>query len=155
MRLIDHIWRRAEAIQQQLCLAGLCGSTSITMMGLEEVQKARWFKCQEQTHTLANNDSKLTVGVHVLWTQGMWTKGHLTRAESAVATLLRTEHTGFNASLLRRPVPGYPKPGCKCGWRRKSKTHPLVLPCACTGARHGFRSKDKRIPQAATDWGKF
>jgi hypothetical protein len=102
-------------MQQQSHLAGPDRSRSKTAAKreLEETWKARWTKYQQQTCTVAN-DNKLSVAVRATWTPGLRTKGNLTRAESTVATLLRTEYIGLNDYLYRRRVPGYLKPDCDC-----------------------------------------
>jgi len=50
------------------------------------------------------------------------------RAESTVATLLRTEHIGLNDYLCRLHVPGYSKPDCGCAWPRQTPKH-IILFC--------------------------
>jgi hypothetical protein len=93
----------------------------------EETWKARWTKYQQQTCTVAN-DNKLSVAVRATWTPGLRMKENLTRADSTVATLLRTEHIGLNDYLCRRRVPGYSKPDCDCGWPRQTPKH-IILFC--------------------------
>jgi hypothetical protein len=61
------------------------------------------------------NDNKLSAAARATWARGLRTKENLTRAESTVATLLRTEHIGLNDYLCRRRVPRYSKPDCDCG----------------------------------------
>ena len=94
---------------------------------LEETWKARWTRYQQQAREGAN-DSKLSAAVRTMWTRGLRTKENLTRAESTVATLLRTEHIGLNDYLCQRRVPGYLKPDCECGWPRQTPKH-IILFC--------------------------
>lgn len=51
----------------------------------------------------------------------------LTRAESTIATLLRTEHIGLNDYLYRRRVPDHNTPACTCGARRQTPKHILLF----------------------------
>ena len=68
----------------------------------------------------------------------------LLKAQSTVATLLRTEHVGLNDYLCRRKVPGYDSPLCDCGWPRQTVKH-IVLFCL-----RFARDRDKMIQEAAT-----
>jgi len=52
----------------------------------------------------------------------------LSRAQSSLATLLRTEVIGFNAFLYKRRVPGVTSPGCPCGWAHQNARH-MVMKC--------------------------
>jgi hypothetical protein len=115
---------KAESMQQQSHLAGPDRGRSETAAKreLEETWKARWTRYQQQTCTVAN-DNKLSVAVRATWTSGLRTKENLTRAESTVATLLRTVNIGLNDYLCRRRVPGYLKPDCECGWPRQTPKH--------------------------------
>lgn len=100
---------------------------------LEETWKARWTRYQQQAREGAN-DSKLSAVVRTTWTRGLRTKENLTRAESTVATLLRTEHIGLNDYLCRQQVPGYLKPDCECGWLRQTLKHSILFcPIYMTG----------------------
>jgi hypothetical protein len=116
-------------MQQQSKLAGPDRGRSkiAAKRELEETWKARWTKYQQQTCTVAS-DNKLSVAVRATWTPGLRTKENLTRAESTIATLLRTEHIGLNDYLCRRRVPGYSKPDCDCGWPRQTPKH-IILFC--------------------------
>jgi hypothetical protein len=128
-RHIDQFRTRAKSIQVQPYLAGLerGGSKMAAKRELEETWKARWAKYQQQTRE-ATNDNRLSAAVRTTWTRGLRTKENLTRAESTVATLLRTEHIGLNDYLCRRRVPGYLKPDCGCGWPRQTPKH-IILFC--------------------------
>lgn len=66
----------------------------------------------------------------------------LLKAESTLATLLRTEHIGLNDYLYRRGVPDCPSPLCECGWPRQTVKH-IVLFCP----RYA-RDRDKMIQEA-------
>lgn len=128
-RHIDQFRTRAKSMQQQSYLAGPDRGRKKTAAKreLEETWKARWTKYQQQTSAAANNN-KLSVAVCAAWTPKLRTKENLTRAESTVATLLRTEHIGLNDYLCRRRVPGYSKPDCDCGWPRQTPKH-IILFC--------------------------
>jgi hypothetical protein len=116
-------------MQQQSHLAGLDRGRSKTAAKreLEETWKARWARYQQQTCTVAN-DNKLSVAVRAIWVRGLRTKENLTRAESTIVTILRTEHIGLNDYLFRRRVPGYSKPDCDCGWPQQNPKH-IILFC--------------------------
>lgn len=98
-RHIDESRTRARSMQQRSCLPALGGSRTdgsrtATKKELEETWKAR---CEYQQQTCAVvNDSQLSVAVRTIWARGLRTKENLTRAESTVATLLRTGHFGLN-----------------------------------------------------------
>lgn len=125
----DQFRTRLKSIGQQSCLAGPEHGRSkmAAKRELEGVWEAIWTKYQQQTRAMAN-DNKLSVAVRATWARGLRAKENLTRAESTVATLLRTEHIGLNDYLCRRRVPGYLKPDCDCGWPRQTPKH-IVLFC--------------------------
>ena len=50
----------------------------------------------------------------------------LTRAQSSVATQLRTEHIGLRTYLHRRRVPGVESPACPCGYQSQNVKHMLT-----------------------------
>jgi exonuclease III len=52
----------------------------------------------------------------------------LTRPQSSLATLLRTEVIGFNAFLHKRKVPGVTSQGCPCGGPYQNARH-MVMDC--------------------------
>ena len=52
---------------------------------------------------------------------------NLTKAQSALATQLRTEKIGLRAFLFSRKVPGI-TPDCDCGWPRQTAKH-IILYC--------------------------
>lgn len=116
-----------KSIQQRSRLAGRHGSKTDAKRELEENWKARWTEYQQQACAVAN-DSRMSVAARATWNRGLRTKENLTRAESTVATLLRTEHIGLNDYLSRRRVPGYAKPDCDCGWPRQTPKH-IILFC--------------------------
>lgn len=134
-RLIDQFLTKGEPIQEQPYPAGSeRGRSKMALKReLEETWKARWTRYQQQAREGAN-DSKLSAAVRTTWTRGLRTKENLTRAESTVATLLRTEHIGLNDYLCRRRVPGYLKPDCECGWPRQTPKHSILFcPTHMTG----------------------
>ena len=51
----------------------------------------------------------------------------LTKVESTINTLLRTEHIGLNRYLHHRKVPGHPTPACPCGHDQQSTMHVVVF----------------------------
>jgi hypothetical protein len=128
-RHIDQFLTKGEPIHEQPYPAGSeRGRSKIAAKrGLEETWKVRWTKYQQQTRE-GVNDNKLSAAVRTAWTRGLRTKENLTRAESTVATLLRTEHIGLNDYLCRRRVPGYLQPDCECGWPRQTPKH-IILFC--------------------------
>jgi hypothetical protein len=127
-----HIYQfrtRAESMQQRSHTPGFDRGWCKTAAKreLEESCKAKWTKYQQQT-CMVVDDNRLSVAVRATWTPKLRTKENLTRAESTVATLLRTEHIGLNDYLCRRRVPGCLKPDCNCGWPRQTLKH-IVLFC--------------------------
>jgi hypothetical protein len=50
----------------------------------------------------------------------------LTRAQSSIATQLRTEHIGLRTYLHRRYVPGVESPACPCGFQSQNVKHMLT-----------------------------
>ncbi|KAI1002793.1 hypothetical protein K3495_g5411 [Podosphaera aphanis] len=53
---------------------------------------------------------------------------HLTRAQSSIATQIRSEHIGFNSYLYRRKVPGVDDPSCTCGFPSRNVEH-MIMAC--------------------------
>lgn len=74
------------------------------------------------------NDNKLSAAVRTTCSRGLRAKENLTRAESTVATLLRTEHISLNDYLCRRRVPGCLRLDCDCSWLRQTLKH-IILFC--------------------------
>jgi len=68
----------------------------------------------------------------------------LNKAQSTIATLLRTEHIGLADYLCRQKVPDYPSPMCECGFERQTPKH-IVLFCP-----RFERNRDKIIGEAGT-----
>ena len=70
-----------------------------------------------------------TVATQAPW-NGKQHKLHakLSKVESTIATLLRTEHVGLNGYLKRMRVPGHPTAACPCGYRTQSTNH-VVIHC--------------------------
>lgn len=52
---------------------------------------------------------------------------HLTRPQSTLATLLRTEHIGLRDYLFRRRVPGIMSSACTCGFQKQDPKHILLF----------------------------
>ena len=87
----------------------------------------------------------------------------LSKPQSTLATLLRTEHIGLEDFLSRRKVPGHLSPACPCGWHRQTPKHILLfcpdfqqgraqmLQKAGTTDYYSLLSTKKGI-KAATDW---
>ena len=50
----------------------------------------------------------------------------LRKAESTLATHIRTEKIGLRAYLFARKVPGFDSAACPCGWNRRTTKHVLV-----------------------------
>jgi hypothetical protein len=78
-RHIDQFRTRAKSMQQQPDLAEpeRGRSKMAAKRKLEEIQKARWTKYQQQTRE-GVNDNKLSVAVRITWTRGLRTKENLT-----------------------------------------------------------------------------
>jgi hypothetical protein len=51
----------------------------------------------------------------------------LTKVESTINTLLRTEHIGLNRYLYHRKVPGHPTPACLYSHDQQSTMHVVVF----------------------------
>jgi hypothetical protein len=103
---------------------------------------SRWQSYQEKART---DRHALTAAQASHWEskQHHFHKG-LLKAESTVATLLRTEHIGMNDYLCQRGVPGYESPLCICGWSRQRVKH-ILLFCP-----RFARDRDKMIQEAGT-----
>ncbi|KAI1004596.1 hypothetical protein K3495_g3619 [Podosphaera aphanis] len=54
---------------------------------------------------------------------------YLTRAQSSIATQIRSEHIGFNSYLYRRKVPGVDDPSCTCGFPSQNVEH-MIMACS-------------------------
>ncbi len=65
----------------------------------------------------------------------------LTKAESAVATQLRTRKIGFAHFLYRRGVPGFESPDCPCGFPRQTVEHVLLYCPLHTNGRDAFLAR--------------
>ncbi|KAI1002561.1 hypothetical protein K3495_g5637 [Podosphaera aphanis] len=50
----------------------------------------------------------------------------LSKAQSSVATQIRSEHIGLNSYLYRRKVPGVHDPSCQCGYPSQNVKHMVV-----------------------------
>lgn len=97
-RHMDQFRTRLESIRQRSSLAGCSESKTATKRELEGTWKARWTEYQRQTRVVVN-DSRLSVVTRATWSRGLRTKENLTRAESTMVTLLRTEHVDLNGYL--------------------------------------------------------
>ncbi|KHJ30542.1 hypothetical protein EV44_g4290 [Erysiphe necator] len=53
---------------------------------------------------------------------------NLSRAQSSIATQVRSEHNGLNSYLYRRKVPGVEAPSCQCGYRSQNVKH-MIMAC--------------------------
>ena len=53
----------------------------------------------------------------------------LRKAESSLATHIRTERIGLNAYLSTRKVPGFDSPACRCGWAYQTAKH-IIMHCS-------------------------
>lgn len=53
---------------------------------------------------------------------------NLKRAQSSVATLIRSEHIGLRSYLYRRKVPGVDNPKCPCGYPSQNVKH-MIMAC--------------------------
>lgn len=51
----------------------------------------------------------------------------LKKADSALATQIRTEKFGLAAFLHRRRVPGFSSPACPCGWHWQNPKHVIMF----------------------------
>ena len=55
----------------------------------------------------------------------------LAKAESTLATHIRTERIGLADYLARRRVPGFESPACSCGWEHQTAKH-IIAHCPTT-----------------------
>ena len=55
-------------------------------------------------------------------------RAKLTRRETTIATLVRSEFVGFKAFLHRVKVPGYDNPNCDCGGGLQTAKH-MIMYC--------------------------
>ncbi|KHJ32033.1 hypothetical protein EV44_g3928 [Erysiphe necator] len=53
---------------------------------------------------------------------------NLSRAQSSIATQVRSEHIGLNSYLYRRKVPGVETPTYWCGYRSQNVKH-MIMAC--------------------------
>ena len=88
---------------------------------LEDCRKDRWnehaYGMQRHRPTAQESEWKFSVrAIH---------KG-LSKAESSMATLLRTEKIGLNQFLYQRRVPGVVSPACECGWHKQTTKHVII-----------------------------
>lgn len=112
MRQIAPFRKRDKAIQQQFSSAAHIRSNTADGREIAAVWKARWIVNQEQMRAQASDAGNMAVAARIEWTRRLQRKERLARAESTVATFLRTEHVGLNDYLFQLRVPGYRKPDC-------------------------------------------
>ena len=87
-----------------------------------EAWKRRWEK-QLQQERRNRSTAKATP-----WNPGTrFLHAHLNKAQSTIATLIRTENIGLADYLYRRRIPGYDSPACSCGWQRQTPKHILLF----------------------------
>ncbi|KAI1003651.1 hypothetical protein K3495_g4555 [Podosphaera aphanis] len=69
----------------------------------------------------------------------------LSRAQSSIATQIRSKHIGLNAYLYRRKIPRVESPICRCGYPTQNIRH-MVMTCPQWAKGRGEvlrRAKDK------------
>ena len=77
---------------------------------------------------------------------------NLKRAQSSIATQIRSEHIGLNAYLHRRNVPGVEDPRCQCGYPSQNAKHMvMVCPQWAQGRGEGLRKARNRSFEAMMD----
>lgn len=77
---------------------------------------------------------------------------NLTRAQSSIATQIRSEHVGLNAYLYRRKVPGVDEPRCQCGYPSQNAKHMvMVCPQWAQGRGDVLRKARNRTYEAMMD----
>nr|CCA28224.1 predicted protein putative [Albugo laibachii Nc14] len=77
---------------------------------------------------------------------------NLTRAQSSIATQIRSEHVGLNAYLYRRKVPGVDEPRCQCGYPSQNAKHMvMVCPQWAQGRGEVLRKARNRTFEAMMD----
>lgn len=109
---------------------------------------ARWRAYQVRTR---EDRVRLTTAQSCEWDRRGWhIHKDLLKAESTMATLLRTEHIGMNDYLHRRRVPGYDNSLCECGWPKQTVKH-ILLFCP-----RFARDRDKMLQEAeSSDFSKI
>lgn len=110
---------------------------------LHRVMKEAWRKKWEQQ--LAQERRYRSAAKAAAWDPNIH-KLHkpLTKAQSTMATLIRTEHIGLEDYLYRRRVPGHETPACACGWQRQTPKHVLIF---CPKFREG---RSRMLAEAKT-----
>ena len=124
------------------------GAKRIARAKAEQDWATRWRAYQAKTR---EDRSALTTAQDSEWDRHQWhIHKDLPKAESTMATLLRTEHIGMNDYLHRRKVPGYDSPICECGWPKQTVKH-ILLFCP-----RFARDRDKMIQEAGcSDFSKI
>jgi len=64
-------------------------------------------------------------------------RSKLTRRETTIATLVRSECVGFKAFLHRMKVPGFDNPNCHCGGGLQTAKH-MIMYCPLLGREQLF-----------------
>lgn len=127
-------------------------------MAIRELWKKKW---TEQTRQERRNKP---VAQGTSWNPKIrQLHSELTKPQSTLLTLLRTEHISLEDFLSRRKVPGHPSLACPCGWHRQTPKHILIfcphfqegraqmLQLAETTDYHTLLSTKKGV-QAVTKW---
>jgi hypothetical protein len=87
-----------------------------------EAWKRRWDK-QLQQERRNRSTAKATP-----WNPGIrFLHARLSKAQSTIATLIRTENIGLADYLYRKQIPGYDSPTCSCEWQRQTPKHVLLF----------------------------
>ena len=126
-------------------MAQACQQAKIKSAAGEE-WKQRWKAYQQQVQqNRAGTRRVVATAVQTEWNPQQYrVHDRLNKAQSTIATLLRTEHIGLADYLSRRKVPDYPSPACECGFERQTAKH-IVLYCP-----RFERDRDKMIEEAGT-----
>lgn len=75
----------------------------------------------------------------------------LKKAESALATQIRTGKIGLADFLYKRRVPGITSPACPCGWHRQTPEHVIMFCRLINGRRAMFCEAGTNSYQALTE----
>ena len=75
----------------------------------------------------------------------------LRKAESALATRIRTGKIGLADFLHRRRVPAITSPACPCGWHRQTPEHVIMFCRLISGRKAMFREASTSSYQALTE----
>ena len=75
----------------------------------------------------------------------------LKKAESALATQIRTGKIGLADFLHKRRVPGVTSPACSCGWHRQTPEHVIMFCRLISGRKAMLRAVGTNSYQALTE----